>query len=70
MKIKSKIIICAYENNIRSGDKIISVGEKSVTTWQTSLVSMIGEILKDEKIELLLVDKTNNQKKINLDHLQ
>ena len=57
----------AYENNIRSGDKIISVGEKSVTTWQTSLVSMIGEILKDEKIELLLVDKTNNQKKINLD---
>ncbi|MBC8225530.1 MAG: RIP metalloprotease RseP, partial [Gammaproteobacteria bacterium] len=57
----------AYENNIRSGDKIISVGEKSVTTWQTSLISMIGEILKDEKIEILIVDETNNQKKINLD---
>ena len=57
----------AYENNIRTGDKIISVAEKSVTTWQTSLISMIGEILQDEKIELLLVDKANNQKKINLD---
>ena len=35
----------AWEANIRAGDEIISVGDRDVKTWQSALISMIGEVL-------------------------
>jgi len=57
----------AWENNIRPGDRIISVGNREVNTWQGSLISMIGEVLNDERIELSVIDEFNQRKDITLD---
>ena len=57
----------AWENNIRSGDRILSIGNREVDTWQGSLISMIGEVLNDERIEMSLIDQSNQQKEIILD---
>ena len=57
----------AWENNIRSGDRILSVGNRAVDTWQGSLISMIGEVLNDERIEISLIDESNQKKEIILD---
>ena len=57
----------AWQNNLRSGDQIINVGEKEVQTWQASLISMIGEILDDEQINITLKDKFGNVKYATLD---
>ncbi len=57
----------AWENNIRSGDRILSVGNRVVDTWQGSLISMIGEVLNDERIEISLIDESNQKKEIILD---
>ena len=56
----------AWENNIRSGDRILSIGNREVDTWQGSLISMIGEVLNDERIEMSLIDQSNQQKEIIL----
>ncbi|GIS87255.1 MAG: zinc metalloprotease [Woeseia sp.] len=57
----------AWQNNLKSGDQIINVGEKEVQTWQASLISMIGEILDDEQINITLKDKFGNVKYATLD---
>ena len=57
----------AWQNNLKSGDQIINVGEKEVQTWQASLISMIGEILDDEQINVTLKDKFGNVKYATLD---
>ena len=57
----------AWENNIRTGDQIVNVGGREVTTWQGTLISMIGEILDDEIIMLSVIDELNNKKDIVLD---
>ena len=57
----------AWQNNLKSGDQIINVGEKEVQTWQASLISMIGEILDDEQIKITLKDKFGHLKYATLD---
>ena len=57
----------AWQNNIRTGDQIVNVGGREVTTWQGTLISMIGEILDDEIIMLSVIDELNNKKDIVLD---
>ena len=57
----------AWQNNIRTGDQIVNVGGREVTTWQGTLISMIGEILDDEIIMLSVIDESNNKKDIVLD---
>ena len=57
----------AWQNNLRAGDQIVNVGGKEVQTWQASLISMIGEILDDEQIEITLKDKFGNSKYATLD---
>ena len=57
----------AWQNNLKSGDQIINVGEKEVQTWQASLISMIGEILDDEQINNTLKDKFGIVKYATLD---
>ena len=57
----------AWQNNLRTGDQIINVGDREVKTWQGSLISMIGEVLDDEIIELSVIDELNNRKDIVLD---
>ena len=57
----------AWQNNLRSGDKIINVGGKDVKTWQDSLISMIGDILDDEQIQIIAIDQLGNQKTVVLD---
>ena len=56
----------AWQNNIRTGDQIVNVGGREVTTWQGTLISMIGEILDDEIIMLSVID-SSNKKDIVLD---
>ncbi|MFL2548059.1 MAG: RIP metalloprotease RseP [Gammaproteobacteria bacterium] len=53
----------AWEASIREGDEIISVGNRSVKTWQSALISMIGEVLEDEQISIQLIDTNGIQKK-------
>ena len=57
----------AWQNNLRTGDQIINVGDREVKTWQGALISMIGEVLDDEIIELSVIDELNNRKDIVLD---
>jgi len=57
----------AWQNNIRTGDQIVNVGGREVTTWQGTLISMIGEILDDEIIMLSVIDESSNKKDIVLD---
>ena len=57
----------AWQNNIRTGDQIVNVGGREVKTWQGALISMIGEVLDDEIIELSVIDELNNRKDIVLD---
>ena len=57
----------AWQNNIRTGDRIVNVGDREVKTWQGALISMIGEVLDDEIIELSVIDELNNRKDIVLD---
>jgi len=52
----------AWEASIREGDEIISVGDRSVKTWQSALISMIGEVLEDEQISIQLIDTNGRQK--------
>ena len=49
------------------GDEIISVGDRSVKTWQSALISMIGEVLEDEEISIQLIDTNGRQKNALLD---
>jgi len=57
----------AWQNNIRTGDRIVNVGDREVKTWQGALISMIGEVLDDEIIKLSVIDESNNRKDIVLD---
>ena len=57
----------AWQNNIRTGDQIVNVGDKDVKTWQGALISIIGEVLDDEIIKLSVIDESNNRKDIVLD---
>lgn len=57
----------AWQNNIRTGDQIVNVGDREVKTWQGALISMIGEVLDDEIIKLSVIDESNNRKDIVLD---
>ena len=57
----------AWQNNLRTGDQIINVGDREVKTWQGALISMIGEVLDDEIIKLSVIDESNNRKDIVLD---
>ena len=57
----------AWQNNLRTGDQIINVGDREVKTWQGALISMIGEVLDDEIIKLSVIDELNNRKDIVLD---
>ncbi len=57
----------AWEANIRSGDEIVSVGDRNVKTWQSALISMIGEVLEDEQIAIQLIDSNGSQKNTLLD---
>ena len=57
----------AWQNNLRSGDRIINIGGKDVKTWQDSLISMIGDILDDEQIKITTIDKSGNNKTVVLD---
>ena len=57
----------AWQSNIRTGDRIVNVGDREVTTWQGALISMIGEVLDDEIIKLSVIDESNNRKDIVLD---
>jgi len=57
----------AWQSNIRTGDRIVNVGDREVKTWQGALISMIGEVLDDEIIKLSVIDESNNRKDIVLD---
>jgi regulator of sigma E protease len=57
----------AWQNNLRSGDKILNIGGKNVKTWQDSLISMIGDILDDEQIKITVINKSGNKKTVILD---
>ena len=57
----------AWQNNIRTGDRIVNVGDREVKTWQGALISTIGEVLDDEIIKLSVIDESNNRKDIVLD---
>ena len=57
----------AWEANIRSGDEIISVGDRGVKTWQSALISMIGEVLEDEEISIKLINANGSEKNVLLD---
>tara|TARA_B100000959_G_scaffold283427_1_gene352311 strand:+ start:169 stop:1530 length:1362 start_codon:yes stop_codon:yes gene_type:complete len=57
----------AWQNNIRTGDQIVNVGDREVKTWQGALISMIGEVLDDEIIKISVIDESNNKKDIVLD---
>ena len=57
----------AWQTNIRTGDRIVNVGDREVKTWQGALISMIGEVLDDEIIKLSVIDESNNRKDIVLD---
>ena len=57
----------AWQSNIRTGDRIVNVGDREVKTWQGALISMIGEVLDDEIIKLSVIDESNNRKDIILD---
>ena len=57
----------AWQNNIRTGDRIVNVGDREVKTWQGALISMIGEVLDDEIIKLSVIDESNNRKDLVLD---
>lgn len=57
----------AWESNIREGDEVIAVGEREVKTWQSALISMIGEVLKDEEISIQLIDRNGLKKVAILD---
>ena len=57
----------AWEASIREGDEIISVGDRTVKTWQSALISMIGEVLEDEQISIQLIDTNGRQKNALLD---
>ena len=57
----------AWEASIREGDEIISVGDRAVKTWQSALISMIGEVLEDEQISIQLIDTNGRQKNALLD---
>jgi len=57
----------AWEANIRAGDEIISVGDRAVKTWQSALISMIGEVLEDEEIPIRLINANGSEKNVLLD---
>ena len=57
----------AWEANIRAGDEIISVGDRDVKTWQSALISMIGEVLEDEQISIQLISANGSEKNALLD---
>ena len=57
----------AWEANIRAGDEIISVGDREVKTWQSALISMIGEVLEDEEILIRLINTNGSEKNVLLD---
>ena len=57
----------AWEANIRAGDEIISVGDRDVKTWQSALISMIGEVLEDEQISIQLINADGSEKNALLD---
>jgi len=57
----------AWQSNIRTGDRIVNVGDREVKTWQGALISMIGEVLDDEIIKLSVIDESNNRKDLVLD---
>jgi regulator of sigma E protease len=57
----------AWQNNLRSGDKILNIGGKMIKTWQDSLISMIGDILDDEQIKITVINKSGNKKTVILD---
>ena len=57
----------AWEANIRAGDEIISVGDRAVKTWQSALISMIGEVLEDEQISIQLINTNGSEKNVLLD---
>ena len=57
----------AWKANIRAGDEIISVGEREVKTWQSALISMIGEVLEDEQISIQLINANGSKKNVLLD---
>lgn len=57
----------AWEANIRAGDEIISVGDRDVKTWQSALISMIGEVLEDEQISIQLINANGSEKNALLD---
>ena len=52
----------AWKANIRAGDEIISVGDRDVKTWQSALISMIGEVLEDEQISIKLINANGSEK--------
>ena len=57
----------AWKANIRAGDEIISVGDRDVKTWQSALISMIGEVLEDEQISIQLINANGSEKNALLD---
>ena len=57
----------AWEANIRSGDEIVSVGDRNVKHGNRLLISMIGEVLEDEQIAIQLIDSNGSQKNALLD---
>ena len=57
----------AWDANIRAGDEIISIGDRDVKTWQSALISMIGEVLEDEKISIQLINANGSEKIAVLD---
>jgi len=57
----------ADQAGLEFGDKIVSVGDTSVTQWEPTLVAILGEMVDDGRVPMTLEDADGQRRLVTLD---
>jgi regulator of sigma E protease len=57
----------AQEGGLRVGDRILTVGEQSISTWEGGVLAILEDMLKDEQITLTVLGDDGQERSVHLD---
>jgi regulator of sigma E protease len=57
----------AQEGGLRVGDRIVTVGEQRISTWEGGVLAILEDMLKDEQITLTVLGDDGQERSVHLD---